>query len=69
MLTPNRGMGVNTAGMWNCQLTAKKSRFVIIGFTLNGEHITNILLNLKVHLNSESYPHDNLIVDFSKNHL
>jgi len=32
-----------------------------------GELITNNLSNLKVHLNSESYPYDNLNVDFSKN--
>jgi len=54
MLTPNRGMGVNTAGMRNCRPTAKKPRFIIIGLTLNGEVITNNLSNLKVHLNSES---------------
>jgi len=45
----------------------EKPRFKIIGFTLNGKLITNNLSNLKVHLNSESYPYDNLNVDFSKN--
>jgi len=45
----------------------EKPRFAIIGFTLNGELITNNLSNLKFHLNSESYPNDNLNVDFSKN--
>jgi len=45
----------------------EKPRFVIIGFILNGELITNNLSNLKVHLNSESYSYDNLNVDFSKN--
>jgi len=45
----------------------EKPRFSIIGFTLNGELITNNLSNLKVHWNSESYPYDNLNVDFSKN--
>jgi len=34
---------------------------------INGELITNNLSKLKVHLNSESYPYDNLNVDFSKN--
>jgi len=50
-------------------LSAKreKPKFVIIGFILNGEVITNNLLNLKVHLNCESYPYDNLNFDFSKN--
>jgi len=50
----HRGMGVNTAAMRNCRLTAKKPRFVIIGLTPNGEVITNNLSNLKVHLNTES---------------
>jgi len=59
MLTPNRGR--------NCRLTVKIPRFVIIGFTLNGEVITNNLSNLKVHLNSKSYPYDKLNVDLSKN--
>jgi len=45
----------------------EKPRFAIIGFALNGELITNNLSNLKIHLNSESYPYDNLNVDFSKN--
>jgi len=45
----------------------EKPKFVIIGFILNEELITNNLLNLKVHLNSESYPYDNLNFDFSKN--
>jgi len=54
---------------WNVKLSAnlEKPRFAIIGFTLNGELITNNLSNLKVHLNSESYPYDNINVDFSKN--
>jgi len=61
MLTPQHS--------WNVKLWAnhEKSRFAIIGFTLKGELITNKLSNLKVHLNSESYPYDNLNVDFSKN--
>jgi len=45
----------------------EKPRFAIIGFTLNGSLITNNLSNFKVHLNSESYPYDNLNVDLSKN--
>jgi len=54
LLTQNRDMGVSTAAMRNFPLTAKKPRFLLIGFTLNGEVITNNLSNLKVHLNSES---------------
>jgi len=60
MLAPNWGKGVNTAGMWNCRLTAKNQ-------TLNRELITNNLSNLKVHLNSESYPYYKMNVDLSKN--
>jgi len=55
MLTPNWGMGVNTAGMWNSRLTAKKSRFVIIGLTLTR---TNHKQLIKL---------DKLNVDLSKN--
>jgi len=59
-----------TQHSWNVKLSAKreKPRFVIIGFTLNGELITNNIIyniNLKVYLNSESYPYYN--ADFSKN--
>jgi len=61
MLTPQHS--------WNVKLSAnrEKPRFAITGFTLNGELITSKLSNLKVHLNSESYPYGNLNVDFSKN--
>jgi len=45
----------------------KKQGFAIIRFTLNGELITITLSDLEGHLNSESYPYDNLNVDFSKN--
>jgi len=62
-------LGYGSQHSWNVKLSAnrEKPRFAIIGFTLNGELITNNLSNLKVHLNSESYPYDNLNVDFSKN--
>jgi len=47
----------------------EKPKLAIIGFTLNGELITNNVSNLKVHFLSlsESYSYDNLDVDFSKN--
>jgi len=62
-------LGYGSQNSWNVKLSAnrEKPRFSIIGFTLNGELITNNLSNLKVHWNSESYPYDNLNVDFSKN--
>jgi len=65
----NPKLGYGSQHSWNVKLSAnrEKPRFAIIGFTLNGELITNNLSNLKVHLNSESYPYDNLNVDFSKN--
>jgi len=48
---------------WNVKLSANREnpRFAIIGFTLNN------FSTLKVHFNSESYPYDNLNVDFSRN--
>jgi len=52
---------------WNVKLSAnrEKPRFAIIGFTLNGELITNNLSNMKAYLTS--YPHDNLNIYLSKN--
>jgi len=65
----NAKMGYGSQHSWNVKLSASREKpiFVIIGFTLNGKLITNNLSNLKVRLNSESYPYDNLNVDFSKN--
>jgi len=62
-------LGYGSQHSWNVKLSAnrEKPRFVIIGFILNGELITNNLSNLKVHLNSESNPYDNPNVDISKN--
>jgi len=65
----NPKLGFGSQHSWNVKSSAnrEKPRFALIGFTLNGELITNNLSNLKVHLNSESFPYDNLNVDFSKN--
>jgi len=54
----NPKLGYGSQQSWNVKLSAnrEKPRFAIIGFTLNGELITNNLSNLIVHLNSESYP-------------
>jgi len=62
----NPKLGYWSQHSWNMKLSAKreKPRFAIIGFTLNGELITNNLSNF---LNSESYPYDSLNVDFCKN--
>jgi len=68
-LYANPKLGYGSQHSWIVKLSAnrEKPRFVITGFTLNGELITNNLSNLKVYLNSESYPYDNLNVDVSKN--
>jgi len=65
----NPKLGYGSQNSWNVKLSAnrEKPRFAIIGFTLNGELITNNLSNLKVPLNSDLYPYDNLNVDFNKN--
>lgn len=57
-----------THHVWNVKLAANRERprFAIIAFTLNGKLITNNLTNLKVHLNSVSYPYDDLNIDFAK---
>jgi len=53
MLTPN-GMRYGSQHSWNVKMSANREipRFAIIGFTLNGQLITNNLSNFKVHLNS-----------------
>jgi len=65
----NPKLGYGSQHSRNVKLSAnrEKPRFSLIGFTLNGELITNNISNLKVHLISESYPYDNLNVDLSKN--
>jgi len=56
----NAKLGYGSQHSWNVKWSAKreKPRFAIVGFTLNGELITNNFSNLNVHLNSESYPYD-----------
>jgi len=56
-------LGYGSQHSWNVKLSANREnpRFAIIGFTLNN------FSTLKVHFNSESYPYDNLNVDFSRN--
>jgi len=51
----NPKLGYGSQHSWIVKLSAnrEKPRFAIIGFTLNGELITNKLSNLKVHLNSD----------------
>jgi len=67
----NPKLGYGSKHSWNVKLSAnrEKPKLAIIGFTLNGELITNNVSNLKVHFLSlsESYSYDNLDVDFSKN--
>nr|XP_044250259.1 uncharacterized protein LOC123003054 [Drosophila takahashii] len=52
--------------VWSLKIGSNRERprFAIIAFMLNGELITNNLSNLKVHLNSETYPYDDLNVNF-----
>jgi len=62
----NTNLGYGSQHSSNVRLSANRG-FAIIRFTQNGELITNNLSNLKVHLNSESFPYDSLIVYFSLN--
>jgi len=65
----NPKLGYGSQHSWNVKVSAnrEKPKFAIIGYTLSVELITNNLSNLKVHLNSESHPYDNLNVNFIKN--
>lgn len=60
-----------THHVWNVKLSANRERprFAIIAFEENGKLITNNLANLKVHLNSESYPYADLNLKFDQDHF
>jgi len=64
----NLKLGYGSQHSWNVKLSANREKpiFSLIGFTLNGELITNNLSNLKAHMSSESYPYDNLNVDLNE---
>jgi hypothetical protein len=58
-----------TQQIWNVKLAANRERprFALIAFKEGNQFIANNLTNLKVYLNSETYPYDDLKIDFSKN--
>lgn len=59
---------VGTNHMWNVKLAANRERPRFLLMVLNkGEKLMNCYLsNIKVHLNSESYPYDDLNLDIEK---
>jgi len=65
-INPKLSNGTNH--VWNVKLAANRERprFALIGFKDNHHLITNNLRNLKVYLNSETYPYDDLNLDFDK---
>lgn len=54
---------------WTVKLAANRERprYAIIAFEDNEKFISNNLANLKVHLNSETYPYDDLNLNFDRN--
>lgn len=63
-LNPTLSQGTNH--LWNVKLAAQneRPRFMLIGFLKNDNFVHNSLTNIKVHLNSESYPYDDLNLKF-----
>lgn len=63
-MNPQLNSGTNH--IWNVKLAANRERprYVIIGFQHDNKFIHCDLINLKVHLNSESYPYDDLNLKF-----
>lgn len=55
-----------TNHIWNVKLAANRERprFVLIAFKHDNKFVHCSLTNLKVHLNSESYPYDDLNIKF-----
>ncbi|XP_075158047.1 uncharacterized protein LOC142231317 [Haematobia irritans] len=58
-----------TKGSWNVKLSVNRERprFVILAFENNKKFIHCHLVNLKVHLNSDTYPYDDLNLKFDDN--
>ncbi|KNE88750.1 hypothetical protein PSTG_17833 [Puccinia striiformis f. sp. tritici PST-78] len=63
-LNPTLAQGTNH--LWNVKLASQneRPRFMLIGFLNNDHFVHNSLTNIKVHLNSESYPYDDLNLKF-----
>ena len=63
-LNPTLAQGTNH--LWNVKLASQneRPRFMLIGFLNNDNFVHNSLTNIKVHLNSESYPYDDLNLKF-----
>ncbi|XP_065370994.1 uncharacterized protein LOC135963149 [Calliphora vicina] len=63
-INPQLNIGVNH--IWNVKLASNRERprFVLIAFQHEDKFIHCDLTNLKVHLNSESYPYDDLNIKF-----
>lgn len=62
----NPQLNMTTSHVWNVKLSANRERprFVLIAFQHEKKFIHCDLTNLKVHLNSESYPYDDLNIKF-----
>ncbi|XP_075167675.1 uncharacterized protein LOC142239795 [Haematobia irritans] len=58
-----------TKGSWNVKLSVNRERprFVILAFENNNKFIHCHLVNLKVHLNSDTYAYDDLNLKFDDN--
>ncbi|XP_065361923.1 uncharacterized protein LOC135955501 [Calliphora vicina] len=59
-------LNIGTNHIWNVKLAANRERprFVLVAFQNDDKFVHCDLTNMKVHLNSESYPYDDLNVKF-----
>lgn len=62
----NPQLNLGTSHIWNVKLAANKERprFILIAFQRENKFVHCDLTNLKVHLNSVSYPYDDLNIKF-----
>lgn len=62
----NPQLNTGTNHIWNVKLAANRERprFVLIAFQHENKFVHCDLTNLKIHLNSESYPYDDLNINF-----
>lgn len=64
----NPQLATGTNHIWNVKLSASRERprFVLVAFLRDNKFVNCDLTNLKVHLNSESYPYDDLNIKFGQ---
>jgi len=67
----NPGLPESTNHSWIVKMAPQneRPRFALIAFEHNGQFTDSSITDLKVHLNSETYPYDDLNLNLARNHI